>query len=144
MLFSGCFRKFSGWIAGCVAATMVIVALPIIVTSWLSGWSAVRLVEGITLLVGYSSFVFTMTCLITPIPAIFVVLLSGVLQKRSITFFAGAGMTIGALVIALFARSFVVWTFSIGALFAAAGLAAGGTYWSISGRHEICPARPQS
>ncbi len=139
MSSKGCFRAIGGWLAGCLAATVVIVALPMLGTFPFTGRGPIRLTEGLGLLLGPSALVFVVVCLMTVIPAIFVVALSITLQVRSPVFFAGAGAMIGLLTISLIVHSRVVWTSNVGELFAVAGLAAGMAYWSVAGRHIICP-----
>lgn len=133
----GFFRAFSGWLAGCGAATVVIVGLPVIFA--LSEQPRASLLAGpISILFGPSLLVFIVTCVITAFPAMFMILMSVELRVRSALFFGGAGAALGALGISLLARSIAIWTSSVGWLFVAAGLAAGVTYWFIAGRHALC------
>ena len=134
---SGFFRALSGWLAGCGAATVVIVGFSVILT--LSEQPRASLLAGpISILLGPSLLVFIVTCVITAFPAMFLILMSVGLRVRSAAFFCAVGAALGALSISLLARSTAIWTSGVGWLFAAAGLAAGVIYRLIAGRYAIC------
>jgi hypothetical protein len=139
---SDCSRAFEGWLAGCGAATAVLFAVAQTLLIVTSGGDIVRLLGGTVALLFPLFFVFVIICLLTAIPAVIVIWLSQGLRIRSIVFFGGAGATIGALCISLLAWPVGIWTSGIGGLFVVAGLVAGVTYWSVAGRHFICPPLP--
>lgn len=126
------FRAFCGWLAGCAAATVVIVGLPSVLL-----YPPASLVHVASLLLNPLLFlVFTATCVMTAFPAMFLIFVSADLQVRSPVFYGVAGSVLGALCISLLARSFLIWTVSVGPLFVLAGLAAGIAYWSVAGTHS--------
>ena len=130
------FRALGGWLAGCGAATVVIVGLPIFFEHPRA--SLIHPVASISMLLSPSLLVFAVTCAMTAFPAIFLIFLSVDLRARSPVFYGVAGSVLGALCISLLVRSFVIWTFWVGPLFVVAGFAAGVTYWFIAGRHALC------
>ena len=132
----GFFRALSGWLAGCAAATVVIVGLPIGFSLVSEAHAKISLATLASLL-GPCLPVFAITCVMTAVPAAFLIGLSVDLRARSIVFFSIAGSVLGALCISLLARSLLIWTFWVGPLFAVAGLAAGVTYWLIAGRRAL-------
>jgi hypothetical protein len=143
MSINGCARALSGWLAGCGAATAVIVGLPVIVAVSSLPRKSLGTTSVLPLL-GPSLLVFVITCVMTAFPAMLMIWLSVELRLRSVVFFGAAGAALGAFSIALLVRSAVVWTSNIGALFAVAGFAAGVAYWFVAGRHVICERAARS
>ena len=135
MSFTDCFRAFGGWIAGCGAATVVIIGLPSIFMIAASGRPWMGFARGLAALLNLSLLVFVVICVMTAFPAIVMIRLSVVVGTRSAVFFACAGAVLGALSIGLLARSAEIWTSGIGGLFAVAGLAAGVAYWFVAGKY---------
>jgi len=130
------FRAFCGWLAGCGAATVVIVGLGGVLFGGPSA-SLLHPVAPLSMLLNPLSLVFTAACAMTAFPAMFLISLSIDLQTRLLLFYGVAGSLLGALCISLLVRSLAVW-FWICPLFALAGLAAGLTYWFVAGRHALC------
>jgi hypothetical protein len=130
MSSSICFRTMKGWLAGCGAATAVIVGFT---------WALVAITSGgsFSLVLLYPALlIFVVTCLLTAIPAALVIWLSEKFGMRSILFFGCAGAVTGKLdeailIGAAFRRgpSEVTWLFVVG------GFVAGMAYWRIAGRH---------
>ena len=115
MYSSGC-RAAGGWLAGCLAATVVISSFAV----------NVRLSE----MLPFSLLIFAVTCVLTAIPAALIVWLSRRLRTRSAVFFACSGAAIGVL-----AQGFLFQSISLVSwLFVAAGLAAGLSYWLVAER----------
>jgi len=133
MFSNGCSRTFAGWLAACGAATVVIVALPLMVLTAASGGSSIGLVRGCIALLPPSFLIFVTTCVMTAFPWAFVVCMAVEFRRRSVLFFACAGAAVGALSIGLFSRSAAILTSGVGGLFVLAGFAAGVTYWCIAG-----------
>ena len=130
------FRAFCGWLAGCGAAAVVIVGLPIFFEHPRA--SLIHPASPLSMLVSPLSLVFAVTCAMTAFPSIFLIFLSVDLQARSPVFYGIAGSVLGALCISLLVRSLAIWTFWVGPLFVVAGFAAGLTYWLVAGRHVLC------
>ena len=129
------FRGFCGWLAGCAAATVVIVCLPIFFENSRAG--LMHPVEQISMLLNPLLLVFTVTCAMTALPAMLLIFLSIDLQARSPVFYGIAGSLLGALCISLLVRSFAVLTIWVGPLFALAGFVAGVIYWLVAGRRTL-------
>ncbi len=133
------FRTMKGWLAGCGAATAVIVSF---VWMLLAAGAVSRglpvafedVIVGLSLPVG---LVFVITCVLTGFPAIAVIWFSERFALRSIWFFACAGAVTGvvsqAVLVAAFAKK--PWPPSFGLVIAVAGFAAGMAYWRIAGKH---------
>ena len=128
------FRAFCGWLAGCAAATVVIVFLP---TLYLSTRASLIHPVASLLLNPLLLLVFVGTCVMTVFPAMFLIFLSIDLRARSPVFYCVAGSVLGALCISLLIRSLAAW-FWICPLFAVAGFTAGLAYWIVAGRHALC------
>jgi hypothetical protein len=132
MCAADCPRALGGWLAGCGAATAVIYSFLVILAWFLSGGGSTRPTGTSAfpfLFVVPSVFVFTMV--LSGIPAALTIWLSRRFQIRSLAFFCCSGAVIGAIGQFVLFRSFA----ELGWLFAAAGGAAGLTYWFVAGRH---------
>jgi hypothetical protein len=128
-------RGMKGWLAGCGAATALIVGFTWIVVAVSSG--DLNLLAGGTAALWLPALlVFLVTSLLTVFPAAAVIWLSERFGIRSIWFFGSAGAVMGALGLAgltgLLSRAGPTYFPS---LFVVAGFVAGMAYWRVAGRH---------
>ncbi|MEN3351312.1 MAG: hypothetical protein V7632_4947 [Bradyrhizobium sp.] len=131
------FRALGGWLAGCVVATAVIVASPILGAAAASDpdWDGV-VAGGLLILVFGPIAVFPFTFVMSAIPALIAIWLAELLRTHSIVFFACAGAAIGALCITALAGSERAWASGTGWVYVVAGFAAGATYWFVAERYD--------
>ena len=129
-------RALSGWLAGCsvVPATLYVVGLVLLAMG--PGVGVIGLFGGALALLVFALLVFVLTCLLTVIPAAFVVWFSERFETRSLLFFGCAGAAIGAATQTLLFGTFA--SFSL--LFVLAGYLAGLAYWQFAGKHGSAPS----
>ena len=131
-------RPILGWLAGCIAATLVVFFLGMVNLAIASGHFpdvfAGLLAYGLLFSVGIVPMIFVLVCVLSGIPAAVVICLSEVLTIRSILFFGGSGATIGGLGQFLLSRTFAQLP-SLSLLFLVAGFAAGSAYWFVAGKY---------
>jgi hypothetical protein len=128
-------RAVQGWMAGCLAATVVLSGsllfgpgttssgiVPFLVAAIFVSWVAI--------------LVFIVTGGLTLIPAVVVVWISERFQIRSVLFFGCVGAVMGGLTVYLLQVGFTKPTKPPGLdwLYVSAGLAAGLAYWRVAGR----------
>jgi len=124
--FTGCLRAMRGWLAACAAAT-VFLAL-VIAANTPNGTASGRFGVGWLF---PALLIFLIMCLLTGIPAAFVIWLGKKFQLRSFWFFGAAGAVIGALSQTVVLGLLVLRWPSTSLLFVLAGLIAGLVYWWV-------------
>src|SRR6266702_353578 len=130
MACSACPRALNGWFRGCLAATLTLDTM-LFATIARSNRSVEEFVSAtffMVLLV--MPLTLCLTCMLTGLPAGFVVWLGESLRIRSALFYAAAGAAIGALIWTLIFRLIG----PLGFVFAVAGGLAGIVYWFVAGR----------
>jgi len=115
-----------GWLAGCAAAT-VFLAL-VIAANTPNGTASGRFGVGWLF---PALLIFLIMCLLTGIPAAFVIWLGKKFQLRSFWFFGAAGAVIGALSQTVILGLLVLRWPGTSLLFVLAGLIAGLVYWWV-------------
>ena len=133
---SNCSRAVGGWLAGCGTATAVICTFGLVVSAIASGNIFSLRFGGASVALLFPLFlIFLITCLLTGIPAGFVIWLSEKFRIRSVLFFGAIGAAIGVLSQNLLLRPLKPGPPIFGWLFLLAGFAAGLAYWHVAGRH---------
>jgi hypothetical protein len=130
-------RPILGWLAGCIAATLVIFVLGIfnlaIASSRFLDVFAALLVYGLLLSAVIVPTIFILVCALSGIPAVILICLSEMLKIRAMPFFGGGGAVIGGLSQFLLSRAFAQLP-PLSLLFLVAGFAAGWAYWFVAGK----------
>lgn len=137
-LCSATCRAARGRLAGCGAATAVICGFALVILAMASGdISSIRFAGSALALLFPAVLVFVVTGVLTGIPAAVIIWSSEKFRIRSIVFFGSAGAVIGGVSQILLQRVFTSGRIDMkpSLVFAMAGLAAGLTYWLVSGKH---------
>jgi hypothetical protein len=142
MLKSYYIRPILGWLAGCIAATLVIPLLGMAKLAIAAASSdhfpnvfAVVLFYGFLLSFVIIPTVFILVCVLSGIPAVILICMSEMLRMRFSMFFGGGGgAVIGGLSQFLLSLAFVQLP-SLSPLFLVAGFAGGLAYWFVAGKY---------
>jgi hypothetical protein len=138
-------RPVIGWLAGCIAATIVIYFLCCANAAIAQGFPGV-VVVGILFFVAIAPVIFIIVLIFSVLPAMMLIALSERLKIRSILFFGGGGAAIGVLSQFLLSAGFLPQVPRFSLLFVVAGFSAGSAYWFTAGKYAgtVCPASSAS
>ena len=126
-------RAFDGWFRGCLTATAVLDTIMFVVLALLAPERSPKQVvdDTFAMAVVVVPLTFFVTCALTSVPAAILIWLGGRLQTRSMAFYVGSGVLVGAFFCALLFRDIGL----LGAAFVLAGGPAGLVYWRVAGRY---------
>jgi hypothetical protein len=131
MSCDSCPRLVNGWFRGCLAATTILGALPVIAVILSLPYRGFQENLGVIAALFVLPLTLILICLPSGMPAALVILLGESLRIRSVLFYAAVGAAIGALI-----SEFIVGAIHpLSLLFGLAGCLAGVAYWSVAGRH---------
>jgi len=128
-----CLRALNGWFFGCLTATAVLDAIIIVVLTLLAPErSPKNIVDAMFITaVFFLPVTFFAICVLTAVPAVFLIWFGERLRTPAMVFYVGCGVVVGALFCALLFND-VGW---LGAAFVLAGCPAGFVYWRLAGRY---------
>lgn len=138
-------RAIGGWLAGCGAATAVLGVFALVAIGIGSGADVASIAGGVIGGVVPLFLTFLVICLLTSVPAAFVIWGSEKFRTSSIAFFGCTGTVIGSASVELLRQWFGgPVPAAVYLLFAIAGLAAGLAYWRVAGKYAGRDRQPRS